>query len=91
MIPIKTNCKKCNCEIYAKYDPITSLNDKNPDKSIFQFLKKNKIKNTKYFSQLKHKPTKTCNTSIYLTCENGHMLKYYCEILESEKNETTII
>ena len=77
MKPIKTNCKKCNCKIYTKYDPITSLNNE----SIFRFLKKKKIKNIKYFYQLKHKPTKTCNISIYLTYENGNMLKYYCEIL----------
>lgn len=63
----KVKCKKCDCEIYTEYSPIESLNIR--DK-----------KSKKYFSELNDKPSETCNTGIYLTCDNRHTEKYYCKI-----------
>jgi hypothetical protein len=65
---MKINCKKCGCEIFAEYSPIESLNSKKGRKKIF--------------SELKTSPTEICNTSIYLTCENDHVEKYFCKIEE---------
>lgn len=64
------NCKKCNSVIFAEYSSIDDLN-----------VPKNMIdKGEKYFSELTQSPTETCNTGIYLTCENYHLQKYYCKI-----------
>jgi hypothetical protein len=37
-------------------------------------------KTKKYLSRLEQKPSEDCNTSIYLTCENNHLDKYFCKI-----------
>jgi hypothetical protein len=37
-------------------------------------------KSKKYLSKLEQKTTEDCNTSIYLTCENSHLDKYFCKI-----------
>lgn len=62
----KIECKKCGCDIYAEYSPIESLN-----------CKKGK---EKYFSELNTNPSEICNTSVYLTCANDHLEKYFCKI-----------
>lgn len=37
-------------------------------------------KSNKYLSKLEQKQTDNCNTSIYLSCVNGHLDRYFCEI-----------
>lgn len=34
----------------------------------------------KYFAELEQHPTENCNTTVYLTCENGHTKPYFCKI-----------
>lgn len=68
-------CKKCNCDIYAEYNPMDSLND---NLLGFTFKKKKNVK--KYFGELNINPSETCNTGIYLTCQNNHIEKYFCKI-----------
>ena len=62
----KIKCKQCDCDMYHEYSPIENLN-----------CKKGK---EKYLSELEQHPTENCNTTIYLTCENNHLDKYYCKI-----------
>jgi hypothetical protein len=68
----KVECKTCGEIIFAEYDSFESLNcRKGPEK---------------HFSQLTQKPNEKCNTTIYLTCCNDHLEKYYCEIETEEVN-----
>lgn len=61
-------CKQCGCDIFHDYERslIKSLNIKD--------------KNEKHMALLQQHPTEDCNTSIYLTCENNHINKYFCKI-----------
>lgn len=38
----------------------------------------------KYLAELSNVATETCNTSIYLVCDSGHVGKYYCSIKTRE-------
>lgn len=71
-------CKKCNCDIYAEYGDMLIDDINNFWKFSSLFKKEKKVK--KYFSELKQKPSEICNTTIYLTCENNHTEKYFCNI-----------
>lgn len=62
----KVKCKQCGCDIYHEYSPIESLNTKKGKE--------------KYLSELEQHPNENCNTTIYLTCENNHIDKYFCKI-----------
>jgi hypothetical protein len=63
----KVKCKQCDCDIYYKYSAIESLNTKKGKE--------------KCITELEQHPNENCNTTIYLTCENNHMGKYFCNIM----------
>lgn len=71
-------CKKCECDIFTEYGDMLIENLNMPWKFSSLFKKEKKVE--KYFSELNQKPSETCNTTIYLTCENNHMKKYFCKI-----------
>jgi len=50
------------------------------DSNIFHEYTPLEGKTKKYLSELEQNPSGDCNTSIYLTCENNHLDKYFCKI-----------
>lgn len=76
----KVKCRICQCEIYAKYNQIDSLNEST--KFCDLFTTKKKV--IKYISELSSSPSEDINTEIYLTCEHSHVGKYYCKVDEKE-------
>lgn len=68
----KVNCKQCGSEIFHEYSAIESINEGLCAKK----------KKEKHLAELEQMPSDTCHTSIYLTCGNGHLDRYFCRIEE---------